>query len=156
MTAYAAGTEVSADRSRAEIESTLRRFGADQFTSGWDTASSIAVVGFRIAGRMVRMTLPLPTETDPMVALTPSGKQRSAAQLGEELAKETRRRWRSLLLVLKAKLTAVSDGISTLEREFLADVVLPDGRTAGEFLAPQIALAYTDGTMPALLPGRST
>lgn len=155
MTAYATGTDVSADRSRAEIESTLRRFGADQFTSGWDITSSVAVVGFRLAGRMVRMTLPLPTIDDPMVALTPGGSKRSAEQRDTEMAKETRRRWRSLLLVVKAKLTAVSDGISTLEREFLADVVLPDGRTAGEFLAPQIALAYADGSMPALLPGRS-
>lgn len=153
MSAYATGTEVSAERSKAEIERTLERFGADQFMTGWDAEKRIAVVSFRLAGRMVRLTLPLPGPDDPMIALTPAGRARSATQRQDELAKETRRRWRSLLLVIKAKLTAVSDGISTLEREFMADLVLPSGVTVNEWLAPQIAIAYEAGQMPALLPG---
>jgi len=32
---YAEGTSVPADRSRAEIERTLTRYGADQFAYGW-------------------------------------------------------------------------------------------------------------------------
>lgn len=153
MTSYASGTEVSAERSKAEIERTLERFGADQFMSGWDADRRIAVVSFRLSGRMIRLTLPLPSADDPMVALTPSGRARTEAQRRDELAKETRRRWRALLLVIKAKLTAVQDGISTLEREFLSDLVLPNGSTVSEWMAPQIAQAYEQGNMPALLPG---
>lgn len=153
MSAYASGTEVPAERTRAEIERTLERFGADQFMSGWDSTTLIAVVSFRIAGRMVRLTLPLPSPDDPLIAQTPAGKYRTAPQVEAELAKETRRRWRSLLLVIKAKLTAVSDGISTIEREFMADLVLPSGATVNEWLTPQIAAAYDGGRMPALLPG---
>jgi len=41
----------------------------------------------------------------------------------------------------------------TLEREFMADIVLPDGRTTAEWLAPQLSLAYETAQMPALLPG---
>ena len=59
---------------------------------------------------------------------------------------------RALYLIVKAKMEAVEAGISTVEREFLYDIVLPDGRTAGEWLAPQIEAAYNSGDMPALLP----
>ena len=51
-----------------------------------------------------------------------------------------RSRWRALYLIIKAN------------REFFYDVVLPDGRTAGEFLAPQIEAAYETGERPPLLP----
>jgi hypothetical protein len=33
---YAANTEVSAEKSRAEIETVLRRYGATGFMYGWD------------------------------------------------------------------------------------------------------------------------
>jgi hypothetical protein len=44
----------------------------------------------------------------------------------------TRQRWRALALVIKAKLEAVTSGISTFEAEFLANTMLPDGRTVGD------------------------
>lgn len=45
MSPYAQGTEVPADRSRAEIERMLIRFGADQFVSGWER-DRVAMIGF--------------------------------------------------------------------------------------------------------------
>lgn len=36
--------------------------------------------------------------------------------------------------------------------EFLENIVLPSGQSAGEWMRPQIAEAYRVGTMPALLP----
>lgn len=42
---YAAKTGVAPDRSRAEIERTLSRYGASQFYYGWD--GDRAVVGIR-------------------------------------------------------------------------------------------------------------
>ena len=59
-------------------------------------------------------------------------------------------------MVIKAKLVAVEAGISTIEREFLADVVLPDGHTVGQWVAPQLDKIYERGEMPALLPGASS
>ncbi len=41
---FAADTNVSVEKSKAEIESTLSRFGADQFMSGW--TGTQAVIGF--------------------------------------------------------------------------------------------------------------
>lgn len=149
---YADGTSVSADRTKAEIEQTLSRFGADQFMTGWDAASSMSVVQFRMAGRMVRLQLPMPTAADPIICKTPGGQRRTEAQIQDQLAKETRRRWRALLLVIKAKLTAVSDGISTLEREFLADIILPNNMTLHEWIEPQVDEAYQTAIMPNMIP----
>ena len=74
---YAAGTEVSTDRSKTEIEKTLARYGADQFMYGWET--SRAMIGFRASGKMVRLSLPLPDRHSDEFLLTPSRKwQRSA------------------------------------------------------------------------------
>ena len=56
------------------------------------------------------------------------------------------------MLVIKAKLEAVTAGISTIETEFLANIVLPDNTTAGEWILPQIDQAYRNGAMPPLLP----
>jgi hypothetical protein len=48
---YAAQTSVSADKSRAEIERTLTRYGATSFAYGWQ--GSQAMVGFVMAGRQI-------------------------------------------------------------------------------------------------------
>lgn len=53
---------------------------------------------------------------------------------------ENRRRWRSLVLVMKAKLVAIEDKITTFEEEFLAHAVTDDGRTVYERLAPQLSI----------------
>jgi hypothetical protein len=44
--------------------------------------------------------------------------------------------------------------ITTVEEEFLAHIVLPNGKgTVGDWLMPQIDKAYESGKMPPLLPG---
>lgn len=55
---YAASTVVSVDKSRAEIEATLVRYGAEMFFSGWD--DKVAFVAFRLRERHIKLTLPLP------------------------------------------------------------------------------------------------
>lgn len=154
MARFAAGTTVSVEKSRAEIEATLRRYGADQFISGW--ASGQAVIGFRAKGRHVRFTLTLPVVeekrfTHPLVRGMKVAVSPEKARAAWEQACRTS--WRALLLVIKAKLEAVEAGISTFESEFLAHVVLPDGQTVGQWMAPQIDAAYKTGAMPQLLPG---
>lgn len=54
--------------------------------------------------------------------------------------------------VIKAKLEVVESGISVLDEEFLAQIVLPDGSTAGDFLVPQIERVYESGDMPKMIP----
>ena len=59
-----------------------------------------------------------------------------------ESGRERNRLWRVVLLLLKAKLEAVSSGVSTFDAEFLAFIALPGGQTAGQFMAPKIKQAY--------------
>ena len=153
MSAYAAGTTVAADRSRIELERLLRRFGATGFAYGWQsTPTARESVGFEMHGRQVRIELPIPASDSVEFTVTPGGKRRSETAARDAYDAEIRRRWRSLVLVVKAKLTAVADGISTVEREFLADVVLPSGATFGQWAASRLP-EIDRGSMPELLPG---
>lgn len=150
MGQYAENTSVSADKSRAEIERTLQRYGATQFMYGWE--ESKAVVAFQMEGRHIRFVLQMPDRQSEEFTLTPSKKyyrDDDAAQKAWEQA--TRQRWRALALAVKAKLEAVEAQIATFEQEFLAHIILPDNRTVGEWISPQIEQAYLGGKMPKLL-----
>jgi hypothetical protein len=151
MARYAANTEVPSDRSRAEIERTLRRYGASAFAYGWE--GNRAQIGFKLADRQIKFTLPLPDPEAGEFTLTPTGRERSEKAAEDAYEQAVRQRWRALALVIKAKLEAVEAGISTVEREFLDAIMLPDGRTVGDWLGPQLGAVYARETMPALLPG---
>jgi hypothetical protein len=147
---YAAGTEVSSDRSRAEIERTLTRYGATQFLYGW--SGKRATVGFTAHGRSIRFELPLPDRADKEFTRTDTGRERSEQAAADAYEKAVRQRWRALALVVKAKLEAVSSGITTFEDEFLAHTVLPGGVTVADTVRNHVAQAYKTGSVPALLP----
>lgn len=149
--AYAEKTTVSVSRTKADIEELIQTHGADQFVSGFK--ENIAVIGFAMAGRQIRFILPLPDKQAKEYWYTPGRNQRRTDEAAHTAWEQAcRSRWRALYLIVKAKLEAVDAGISTVEREFLYDIVLPDGRTAGEWMAPQIETAYETGKMPPLLP----
>lgn len=149
--AYAEKTSVSVSRTKADIEDLVHRYGADQFISGYK--GDMAVIGFSLDGRQIRFILPLPGKQAHEYWYTPGrGQKRTEEAAFAVWEQACRSRWRALYLIVKAKLEAVEAGISTVEREFLYDIVLPDGRTAGEWMAPQIAEAYQTGQMPTMLP----
>jgi hypothetical protein len=127
---FAEDTSVPVDRSQGEVKKRLREAGADQIAIF--EAAEKSVVAFTLAGRQYRITIPL------------APKAKNAAQ-------EERRAWRLLLLLVKSKLEAIREGASTVEREFLADMVMPDKTTVHEWLQPQIAIAYERGAMPTQL-----
>lgn len=147
---YAKGTEVPVSRSRDEIERTLARYGASTFAYGWD--SGRALIEFVVDRRRIRLTVPLADRAAHKVG--PGYRSRTPAQIDKIVDQIARERWRALLLVVKAKLEAIESGISTLEDEFLAFTVLPNGRTVGEWAAPQLD-DLSSGGMLALLPAPS-
>lgn len=149
MSRYAANTEVSSSRSREEIERILIRYGADQFMYGWRDTD--AVIGFRKDGRQIKFILPMPNKADRRFTHSSRG-LRAPETIAKEYDQAVRQLWRALALVIKAKLEAVEAGISIFEDEFMANIVLPDGVTVGQWMRPQIAEAYRVGSMPALLP----
>lgn len=157
MGVYAQDTSVSVERSKAEIESLLSRYGADQFLSGWDNAGNQAMIGFRAKDRHVQFLLHLPDRNDKKYFKTPGGRKvRGPDDAYRAWERDCRQRWRALALVVKAKLEAVSSGITTFEDEFLAHIVLPNGKSVGQWLRPQLAKVYQRGEMPRLLPGPTT
>lgn len=150
MTRYAADTSVSSDRSRAEIENTLRRYGADRFA--YMSARDHAVIGFEANGRRIRFELPMPDPASREFTHTPEKRmRRSTGQAEAAWEQACRQRWRALALCVKAKLEAVAAGITTFEDEFLAHIVLPDGTTVAERALPAVAEAYASGRMPPML-----
>lgn len=161
MAQYAAKTSVPVERSRAEIERTLERYGATSFAYGWDRDR--AVIQFAAQDRQVRFLLPLPDRADPRFTHYKRGQYGSLQKRTENAAREQweqacRQRWRALALAIKAKLEAVESGISEFEDEFAMWVVLPDGSTVKDHIKPAIAEAYATGRMPTsllALPGGS-
>lgn len=149
--AYAEKTSVSVVKTKADIEELIQKAGAEQFVSGYK--EDMAVIGFSLADRQIRFILPLPDKQDKTFWYTPERRtKRTEKQAYEAWEQTCRSKWRALYLIIKAKLEAVSSGISTVEREFFCDIVLPDGKTVGEFMSPQIEAAYETGQMPPLLP----
>jgi hypothetical protein len=152
MSKFAQDTSVSVERSRAEIERTLQKYGAEGFMYGWQ--GNRAAVQFDMNGRRIKFELPLPDPKAKEFTHTPSrGTLRTAAQQHEAWEQACRQRWRALNLAIKAKLEAVECGITTFEAEFLSHIVLPNGGTVGEWMVPQIAAAYEHRKMPPMLPG---
>lgn len=143
---FADGTEVSAERSRAELETLLRKHGATEF--GVFTSDTKTIFMYRLNDRMVRHVVHYP-----LAAAVTASRARRGRPAEEQLQRareaEWRRRWRALVLVCKAKLEVIASGGSTFEREFLADTLLPNGETVGEAMLPRIEESYLSGGMPS-------
>ena len=131
--AYAEYTKVPIEKTKTEIEQTLKRYGADRFM--YFTEVGKAVIVFDVKDRRLRFDLPV------------------AAGDSEKDRKEARRKWRALFLCIKAKLESVASGIETFEEAFLAHVVMHDGMTVYQHTQGRIEIAYKGGEIPALLPG---
>jgi hypothetical protein len=122
---YAQGTVVTEPESQAEIRNLLTKHGATDCTVGLN-ASGSGVVKFTMGGRRVRLLLSLPIQS-----------------------RERPRRWRVLLLLLKAKMEAVDSGLSTFDAEFLSHIVMENGTSVGQFMAPKLSEAYLSGRILA-------
>lgn len=154
MSQYASNTSVSVEKSKAEIEKCLQKYGASRFMSGWDQDQ--ACIAFEFKGRLIRIVLPLPDKSK--FSMTPAKRnRRSPEQQYAAWEQACRQRWRALSLVIKAKLEAVESEIATFEDEFLAYTCLPSGETISDYLQPKISTMLETGKMPKLmLPGETS
>lgn len=140
---YAQNTSVPVDRSQGEIKKILTKYGATAFA--FAESKDKAMVQFEMAGRRIKFVLPLAVY---MVTKKP----KTTIYLGQkQIDQMNRSKWRALVLAIKAKLECVEAGITTLEQEFLAHIVLPNGQTVGENAIPAIQAAYEGRQMPPLL-----
>lgn len=137
---FAADTAVPSSKSKMELDALLLKHGATQ--RGVYEEADRGIVIFSMQNRQIKLVVKLP-------ALT--GLDARALAKAEQ---DTRAAWRRVLLVTKAKLELVLDAGGNIEQEFLADILLPDGRTVHDALKPQLADSYENGKMPPLLgPG---
>lgn len=161
---YAEHTEVPVERSKAEIEGSLMRYGCSHFISGWTPSGAMLqfIIPFDGKDRLVKFELAMPTKDDKEIKIGTrmyrgekvKDYERTEAEIKRILEQEIRRRWRALALIIKAKLEAVSSGIVLFEEEFLAHFVMPNGQTLGRWMSPKLTAAYKTGEMPLLaLPG---
>jgi hypothetical protein len=148
---YAENTSVPVERSKAEIERVLERYGAEGFMYG--IRQDRAVIAFEANARHVRFILPFPDPQSPEFVTTPTGRRRKGDAVNSAYDQEVRRRWRALALAIKAKLEAVDTGITEFDEEFLAHIVMPGGKTVAETAIPAVQKAYTNGEAVPLLPG---
>lgn len=151
---YAEGTSVPVERSQAQIQQLIVGRGAGQFAAMFDLERSRAIVLWTMNGRQVRIEVPLPDQNGDEFRYAvrngeyqlhrplPDGRRRT---LWEQAC---RSRWRAILLIVKAKFEAIDAGCTTFEREFLADTVMANGKTLGEWAAPHIETMLVTGKMP--------
>jgi hypothetical protein len=145
---FAQHTTVGVEKSRTEIEALLRRHGAKDLAMAYADNADKAMIGFRWKDRNFKIVLPLPAT----VPLTPMGRAKKNPEGSR--AQEVKRRWRALLLVVKAKLEAIDIGISTMHDEFLAFTMLPGNRTVSDLIQPRITAILEGSTLP-LLPSKN-
>ncbi len=147
--AYAKGTEVPIERSKAELKRLVYNKGGSNYKIGEEEKGAIVI--FHHSNRYVRFMIPFPARSE--FTYTPERRlKRTEPQITKEWEAEQARRWRALILAIKAKFEVVETGIATFEEEFLPHIMLPDGETVAQKTLPSIDQAYTKGVSVNLLP----
>lgn len=147
---YARNTKVSADRSKGEIEKILSKYGAQGFGYMWKDQTAIVI--FQMQGKRIRFNLPLPPQED--YSYTPGRRaKRKTDDMLRNWDQGCREKWRSLSLIIKAKLEAVNSGVTIFEEEFLSHFVTQSGKTVAERLLPELEETLSKAAKVPLLPG---
>ena len=129
-------TTVPVARSRAEVERILTKYGATKF--GTMSEEAKVSVYFEVKGRLVQWTIPLPA--------------RAKFRHDTDYDREVRRRWRVLVITIKAMLEAVESRLLSFDQAFLSHIVIPGtARTLGDTLVPKLDALYQGLSLPALL-----
>ena len=155
MSGYASGTTVSATKTQGEIMGLLGSRGVVKIATMheprlFSLAFEYNSVGYRIA-------LVLPDPSDPRFTQYMRGSvlfERTDAEKAKRYEDEVNRKWRAFGMVIKSKIVAMEEGISTMEKEFIGDVILAGGRTLSETYSKELPSLAKSGQVSALaLPG---
>src|SRR5262245_21403787 len=113
MTRFAQNTSVSVEKSRAEIQKMITRYGAT--STAFMNGPGRAMILFECKERRVMFNLPLPSQDDKRFHRDGRGALRTPQKRYDAWEQACRQRWRALALVIKAKLEAVESGITSFE-----------------------------------------
>lgn len=136
MRRFASDTNVTPERTQGEIVEILKRYKATDYMTGWTQGR--ALVAFRLKDIGIRYLVPMPDPQAREFARDARDNVRKPEHRIKHWEQACRQRWRALLLIIKAKLEAIASGISSIEEEFLANVVTPHGPTIGQMIIPQL------------------
>jgi hypothetical protein len=153
MAKFAEQTTVSVEKSRAEIEKLITRYGAT--ATAFMNAPGRSIVCFEASNRRIMFELKLPDISEKRFLRDGRGSPLSQPKKMERWEQACRQCWRALALVIKAKLEAVESGITTFEKEFYAHIVLPGGMSVYDATKDNVDVAYKSGKITALLPDYS-
>jgi len=147
---YAVNTDVPVNRTQADIERTLRKYGADDVITGSSQRQRQALVQFTYRSLPLAIRVPLPDPAAPEFTKTPTGLDRSESAVQQAWEASCRQQWRVLLLILKAALEAVENDVLPPEKAFLPWIMLPTGQTIGDAAMPHVARMLSSGEVPLL------
>ena len=134
---YAQNTGVTVDRSKAELERTLKKYGADRIVYNWDATGGDVVV-FRIEERYVRLVIPLPSVQS--FTTTDQGRSRKQSVAESLRDQEYRRLWRVLIISVKAKFETIAAGLFGFDEEFLGQIMIDKDHTIGDAILPNVQM----------------
>ena len=129
MPRYAAATTVPVSRSRDELQTLVERVGASDF--GYRSGESGTAIMFRRERISYLVRIPNP----------PDGDRQAERSI-----------WRAFVLLLKAKVIAIEEEITTFEETFLAYTLVGQGVTLAEQYIPGLKEAALEGRAPDALP----
>lgn len=154
MRRYAQNTNVSSARSKDEIETLLRKAGAERIAFSSNTGR--ASVLFELHERSVLFELALPSRASFAAKLDGrTRRERPNPNADRDWERACRERWRALALAIKSKLVSIDAGIEQFEEAFLAHIVVFDEKNKksarfAELAQSVIASSYRNG--PPQLP----
>lgn len=143
---FAEGTDVSVERSQAELAGILRKAGV--LRQAWASEPEGDTLQFELAGHSYRIRIVRPDAEalhDQWRADDATPSQLKYLPTDTQVQAEWRRRWRATVLLLKAKLEYAEGDESSVIRELMPYALLKDGRTLEESIAA--------GGVPLLVAG---
>lgn len=136
---YAKTTTVSVERSKAEVEKTLKRYGIKEFFFGSSPKGD--GFGFKHDGNVYKINMPHPNPDD--------------FSTDKQFEQACRQRWRIMLLSMKADLEKIEIGLISFDDQFLYAKALPDGSTVSDFMKlPENKRRLEKAEMPKMLTGK--
>ncbi|UUL76170.1 hypothetical protein NG819_19925 [Pseudarthrobacter sp. Fe7] len=144
---YTRGDSYSSEASRKHIRQALEDYGATDITFG--QRGGMGAVAFKGDGRQFRIVMQLQQSEGALAVRGDIADSRLHEANAKGLERINRKSWHTLASAIDAKLGAAAAGISTLESEFLAHVVLPGNHTVLDQLEPVIESAYRSGQRPS-------
>lgn len=128
----------------AEIQKTLKTFGADKFAVAEDWSSGEVAIHFQLRGRTIKVKANSYGYTKAWLARNPTVKynadhEKRGIKLGQIAVWSMLRDW------IKGQCTAIEVGMLTVDQAFIGQIVLESGETVMERIEQQKILPQIEG-----------